>query len=41
MSFTAKRRAVYVGLALFTLWPLAHIYLVTHFNLSAWKLAGW
>ena len=41
MSFTAKRRALHVGLALFTLWPLAHIYLVMHFNLSAWKLAGW
>lgn len=41
MTYTAKRRVLLVGLALFTLWPLLHIYLVIHFNLSAWKLAGW
>ena len=41
MSFAVKRRTLHVGLALFTLWPLVHICLVMHFNLSAWKLAGW
>ena len=41
MSLAGKRRTVHVGLVLFTLWPLVHIYLVMHFNLSAWKLAGW
>lgn len=41
MSLTLKRRVLYAGLLLFTLWPLAHMYLVTHFEVSAWKLAGW
>ena len=41
MSLAEKRRVLHAGLVLFTLWPLAHIYLVMHFNLSAWKLAGW
>ncbi len=41
MSLTLKRRVLYAGLLLFTLWPLAHMYLVMHFQLSAWKLAGW
>ena len=41
MTVASKRRVLHVALALFTLWPLAHIYLVKHFDLSAWKLAGW
>ena len=41
MSLALKRRVLYAGLLLFTLWPLAHMYLVTHFQVSAWKLAGW
>lgn len=41
MSLAGKRRVLHVGLVLFTLWPLVHIYLVMHFGLSAWKLAGW
>jgi hypothetical protein len=41
LNFAAKRRVLYAGLLLFTLWPLVHIYLVTHFDMSAWKLAGW
>ena len=41
MSRTTKRRVLHAGLVLFTLWPLAHIYLVRRFNMSAWKLAGW
>lgn len=32
---------LYTGLWLFTLWPLLHMYLVTHYGVSAWKLAGW
>jgi hypothetical protein len=36
-----KRRVLYAVLLLFTVWPVAHMYLVTHFQLSAWKLAGW
>ena len=41
MTFATKRRVLHGSLVLFTLWPLLHIYLVMHFNLSAWKLAGW
>lgn len=41
MTFATKRRVLHVALVLFTLWPLLHMYLVMHFNLSAWKLAGW
>ncbi len=41
MSLALKRRVLYAGLLVFTLWPLVHMYLVTHFEMSAWKLAGW
>jgi hypothetical protein len=41
LNLALKRRVLYAGLLLFTLWPVAHIYLVTHFQMSAWKLAGW
>lgn len=41
MSAQGKRRLVYAGLWAFTLWPVLHMYLVTHDGLSAWKLAGW
>jgi len=41
LSLSQKRRALSIGLLLFTLWPLVHIYLVVHFEMSAWKLAGW
>jgi hypothetical protein len=41
LSLTLKRRVLYAGLLLFTLWPLAHMYLATHFQVSPWKLAGW
>src|SRR5205814_2298724 len=41
LSFTRKRRVLYAALLLFTVWPLVHMYLVIHFDMSAWKLAGW
>jgi hypothetical protein len=36
-----KRRLVKVFLIAFALWPLAQFALVTRFEVSPWKLAGW
>jgi hypothetical protein len=32
---------VHASLVLFTLWPLAHIWLTIRFDMSPWKLCGW
>lgn len=41
MTGRAKRRVVGLGLALFTVWPLAHRALVAAWDVDPWKLGGW
>jgi len=41
MSFESKRRAVMVFLVCLAVWPLAHRFLVTRFEISPWRLGGW
>jgi hypothetical protein len=36
-----KQRVLGVALLVFTVWPLAHIQLVQHLDVSPWKLGGW
>lgn len=41
MNFATKRALVYGALAVLTIWPAVHIYLVKSYGVSAWKLGGW
>lgn len=41
MIMRAKERIVYAGLALFTIWPGVHIWLVKQYGIDPWKLGGW
>lgn len=41
MKPTGKVRVVHAALVMLTLWPLVHLWLVTRFDISSWKLAGW
>lgn len=41
MAARTKTTVVAAALATLTAWPLVHIYLVEHYGLSPWKLAGW
>jgi hypothetical protein len=36
-----KRIVLYVGLLVFTIWPVAQIGLVKRHDVNPWKLAGW
>lgn len=41
MGLASKRRLVHGALALLAIWPLVHLGLAWHFDLSSWKLGAW
>ena len=41
MTQPNRTHALLAGLAVFTLWPLAHIALVKVWDVNPWKLGGW
>ena len=41
MTVATKRRLLVIWLVLFSLWPLGHHALVTHYRMNPWKLFGW
>ena len=41
MTIDAKRRIVFVGIVVLTLWPVVHHVIVRALDLSAWKGFGW
>ncbi len=41
MSYAAKKRAVVAFLVCFSVWPLAHRWLVASYDVDPWRLGGW
>lgn len=41
MTLALKKAVVQIGLIVLTLWPAVHIWLVSSYGVSAWKLGGW
>ena len=41
MNLVAKKRILYAALLAVTVWPIGQMGLVAHYDISAWRLAGW